>query len=98
MKKIDRATIIVLDSAGIGYMPDAEDFGDKGANTLGNIALTCGGLNLKNMEDLGLGNVDEILGVAKVQEAKGAFGKAAEKAKGKDTTTGHWEIAGVIQE
>lgn len=98
MKKIERATIIVLDSAGIGYMPDAKEFGDEGANTIGNIALACGGLNVKNMEDLGLGNVDEILGVSKIEEAKGAFGRAAEKAKGKDTTTGHWEIAGVVQE
>ncbi|MGL4307257.1 phosphopentomutase [Cetobacterium sp. SF1] len=98
MKKISRATIIVLDSAGIGYMPDAEEFGDKGANTLGNIALACGGLNLKHMEDLGLGNIGEILGVSRVENAIGAYGKAAEKAKGKDTTTGHWEIAGVVQE
>lgn len=98
MKKISRATIIVLDSAGIGYMPDAEEFGDKGANTLGNIALACGGLNLKHMEDLGLGNIGEILGVSRVENAIGSYGKAAEKAKGKDTTTGHWEIAGVIQE
>ena len=99
MEKFERATIIVLDSAGIGALPDAEEFGDKGANTFVNIALATGGLNLPNMEDLGLGNVENILGVAEVLEnCKGDYGKAAEKAKGKDTTTGHWEIAGVVPE
>lgn len=99
MEKFERATIIVLDSAGIGALPDAAEFGDIGANTLANIALQTGGLNLPNMESLGLGNIDDILGVAKIQKnAKGSFAKAAEKAKGKDTTTGHWEIAGVVPE
>lgn len=99
MEKFERATIIVLDSAGIGALPDAAEFGDAGSNTLANIALTTGGLNLPNMESLGLGNIDDILGVAKIQKnAKGSFAKAAEKAKGKDTTTGHWEIAGVVPE
>ena len=65
---------------------------------MGNIALATGGLNLKNMEQLGLGNITEILGVDEVENAKGAYGKAAELSKGKDTTTGHWEIAGIVQE
>lgn len=98
MNKIDRVTLIVLDSAGVGYLPDAKDFGDEGSNTFGNIALATGGLNLKNMESLGLGNIIDILGVEKNKNAKGNFGKAKELSKGKDTTTGHWEIAGVVQE
>lgn len=98
MNKVERVTLIVLDSAGVGYLPDAKEFGDEGSNTFGNIALTTGGLNLKNMEELGLGNIIDILGVEKRENAKGAFGKAKELSKGKDTTTGHWEIAGVVQE
>ncbi|WP_297598363.1 phosphopentomutase [uncultured Cetobacterium sp.] len=98
MEKIERVTIIVLDSAGVGALPDAKEFGDEGTNTMANIALTTGGLNLKNMEELGLGNITEILGVERNDKAKGAFGKALELSKGKDTTTGHWEIAGIVQE
>lgn len=93
--KIERATIVVLDSAGVGYLPDAADFGDVGSNTFGNIASHCGGMNLPNMQKLGLGNLTDIQGVAPTNEATGAYGKAAEASKGKDTTTGHWEIAGV---
>ncbi|MEG0069365.1 phosphopentomutase [Cetobacterium sp.] len=98
MEKIERVTLIVLDSAGVGALPDAKEFGDEGTNTMANIALSTGGLNLKNMESLGLGNITEILGVDRNEEAKGAFGKALELSKGKDTTTGHWEIAGIVQE
>lgn len=97
-KKIDRATIIVMDSAGVGYLPDAGEFGDIGANTFGNIARECGGLNIPNLEKMGIGNLTEIKGVQKIKDTIGAYGKAAEKAKGKDTTTGHWEIAGVVGE
>jgi len=93
--KIERATIVVLDSAGVGYLPDAEEFGDVGSNTIGNIAKHCGGIDLPNMQKLGLGNITDIKGVAPETNANGAFGKAAEASKGKDTTTGHWEIAGV---
>ncbi len=93
--KIERATIVVLDSAGVGALPDAADFGDVGSNTFGNIASHCGGMHLPNMQKLGLGNLTDIQGVEPTQDAKGAYGKAAEAAKGKDTTTGHWEIAGV---
>lgn len=98
MKKIERATIIVLDSLGVGALPDANEFGDVGANTLAHIALATGGLNLKNMASLGLGNITEILGIEKNYSSKGCFGKASELSKGKDTTTGHWEICGIIQE
>ncbi len=93
--KIERATIVVLDSAGVGALPDAADFGDVGSNTFGNIASHCGGMNLPNMQKLGLGNLTDIKGVEPTQKANGAYGKAAEASKGKDTTTGHWEIAGV---
>ncbi|WP_319370199.1 phosphopentomutase [uncultured Ilyobacter sp.] len=96
MKKIERATIIVLDSAGVGYLPDASEFGDLGADTFGNISRECGGLRIPNMEKMGIGNLTEINGAKKIKDTTGAYGKAAEKAKGKDTTTGHWEIAGVI--
>jgi len=93
--KIKRATIVVLDSAGVGYLPDAEEFGDVGSNTFGNIASHCKGIHLPNMQKLGLGNLTKIIGVAPNTAANGAYGKAAEASKGKDTTTGHWEIAGV---
>lgn len=93
--KIERATIIVLDSAGVGYLPDAKEFGDVGSNTFGNIAKHCNGINLPNMQKLGLGNLTDIQGVEPTESTFGAYGKAAEKSKGKDTTTGHWEIAGV---
>lgn len=98
MKKISRATVIVLDSAGVGYLPDADKYGDVGSNTFGNIAKECGTLELAHMGSLGLGNLTEIAGTPAVKAAKGAYGRAAEKATGKDTTTGHWEIAGVIGE
>ncbi len=98
MKKIERATIIVLDSLGVGEAPDAKLYGDEGANTLGNIALATGGLSLPNMQKMGLGNIIEILGVPSVSNPTGCYGKAKEKAIGKDTTTGHWEIAGIIPE
>jgi phosphopentomutase len=93
--KIERATIVVLDSAGVGYLPDAEEFGDVGSNTIGNIAKHCGGISLPNMQKLGLGNIIDIDGVEPENNVNGAYGKAAEASKGKDTTTGHWEIAGV---
>ncbi|MGL4403885.1 MAG: phosphopentomutase [Fusobacteriaceae bacterium] len=96
MEKIERATIIVLDSLGVGYTPDSKDYGDEGANTLGHIALATGGLNLPNMQKLGLGNIIEILGVPKTENPMGIYGKADEKSIGKDTTTGHWEIAGIV--
>lgn len=98
MVKTDRVTVIVLDSAGVGELPDAENFGDVGSNTFSNISKATGGLNLPNMEKLGLGNLTEILGVQPLTNTEGAYGKANEKSKGKDTTVGHWEIAGLIKE
>lgn len=98
MAKTDRVTVIVLDSAGVGELPDAADFGDVGANTFGNIGSNTVGLNLPNMGGLGLGNLTDIKGVPPKSETTGAYGKAIEKSKGKDTTVGHWEIAGLIKD
>lgn len=103
MKNIDRAIIIVLDSAGVGELPDASSYGDTGSNTFGHIASSTGGLNLPNMQKLGLGNLTDIKGVEKTTsncrgKSLGAYGKANEASKGKDTTTGHWEIAGIIND
>jgi phosphopentomutase len=91
-----KIVLIVLDSVGIGEMPDAEKFGDKGSNTLVNTAKSVGGLKMPNMARLGLGKLDDIPGVESVQSALGAYGKMLEKSPGKDTTTGHWEFMGII--
>ena len=90
-----RAFLIVLDSFGVGELPDANLFGDKGANTLKSICST-GALNIPNLISLGLGNIDGVDCVEKADTPLGVFGKSAEKSMGKDTTVGHWEIAGVI--
>ena len=95
MKDISRITLIVLDSVGAGELPDAADFDDVGSNTLGNMAKAAGGMNLPNMQKLGLGNITEIKGTPPVEKAEGAYGKAVEVSIGKDSTTGHWEMAGV---
>lgn len=97
-KNISRITLIVLDSLGAGELPDAEAFGDKGSNTLGNMAKATGGLDLPNMQKIGLGNITPILGVNPTDHPEGAYGKAIEISEGKDSTTGHWEIAGVALE
>lgn len=93
-----RAIIIVLDSVGIGEMPDAANYGDEGSNTLVNIKKAYPHLSLKNLCSLGLGNIDgeEIHILGKTDFPKGSFGKMAESSVGKDTTTGHWELAGII--
>ena len=93
-----RVILIVLDSVGIGAAPDADKYGDAGCNTLANIAKKLKGLSLPNMESLGLGNITPIQGVAVVTKPKAFSGKMAEASNAKDTTVGHWEIAGVITE
>ena len=93
-----RAIMIVMDSVGIGELPDAQVYGDEGSNTLGNIALQAENFKLPNLERLGLGNIAPIRGVEAQDEAAGCFGKMAEKSSGKDTTTGHWEISGLVLE
>jgi len=87
--------IIILDGVGIGELPDASDYGDEGSNTLVNMAKAIGGLNLPNLEKLGLGSIEEIEGLKKVEHPLASFGKMKEISKGKDSTTGHWEIGGI---
>ena len=94
MKK--RATLIVLDSVGIGYLPDAAQFGDEGAHTLGHIYDRTH-MKIPNMLELGLGNIAGSM-LPTVQSPKGCYGKSEEKTKAKDTTSGHWEMAGVIMD
>jgi phosphopentomutase len=88
----------VLDGVGIGALPEAAAYGDEGTNTLANTARAVGGLKLPNLQKLGLGNIAAIEGVPANDLAEGCFGKLAERSKGKDSTTGHWELAGVITE
>ncbi len=92
---INRVIWIILDSVGIGELPDAEKYGDKGTNTLGNISKTQGGISIPNLTELGIGNIDGAQNLEKTEKAKGCFGKCAEISCGKDTTTGHWEMVGI---
>lgn len=96
--KINRVILIVLDSVGIGALPDAHLYNDEGSNTLGNIAKYYPDLDLPNLTALGLGNIDPTNALAKTKTPLAAYGKAIEQSAGKDTTTGHWEICGVILE
>ena len=90
-----RAVIIILDGVGIGAAPDAAEYGDTGSDTLGNVARACGGLRLPRLERFGLGNIREIEGIARRGDAAGAWGTMRPASAGKDSTAGHWEIAGV---
>ncbi len=96
-QKFRRVCLIVLDSAGIGEMPDAADWGDKGADTLGHI-LESREVRLPNLQRLGLGNIRPLAGLPAVETPIGSYGKCTLRSNGKDTTTGHWEIAGIILE
>lgn len=94
--------LIILDSVGIGEAPDAEEYGDSGSNTLAHLAKEAGGLNVPVLQSLGLGNIPAIIpngipieGVPSVKNPLGSFGAMQEVSIGKDTTTGHWEIAGI---
>ena len=88
--------MIVLDAVGAGALPDADRYGDEGSNTLANVAKAVGGLDLPNMEALGLGNVEELEGCPPQPGAPAVAGRLVERSKGKDTTTGHWELMGVV--
>jgi len=92
---VKRAVIIILDGVGIGEAPDAADYGDAGSDTLGNVARSLGGLKLPRLERFGLGNIRPIEGVSPRGDAAGAWGSMRPASPGKDSTTGHWEIAGV---
>ena len=91
-----RACVIVLDAVGAGELPDAHEYGDEGSDTLGNVAKAVGGLDLPNLEQLGLGNVADLQGCPPMQGAPAVAGRLFERSKGKDTTTGHWELMGIV--
>ena len=93
--KFGRICLMVLDGAGIGEMPDAAGWGDAGADTLGHI-LESRKVNLPNLQRLGLGNIRSLAGLPAVENPTGSYGKCTLKSDGKDTTTGHWEMAGII--
>jgi phosphopentomutase len=96
-RAFERITLIVLDSLGMGEMPDAAAWGDAGADTLGHICESRQ-LKLPNLRGWGLGNVRTLAGVPPAAEPRGSFGRCALRSNGKDTTTGHWEMAGIILE
>ena len=93
-----RVFLIVLDGAGIGELPDARDYGDVGSHTLRHVAEHAGGLELPHLESLGLGNLVALPGVRALADPAGARAKLTEKSKGKDSTTGHWEMMGLVLE
>jgi phosphopentomutase len=88
--------VIVLDAVGAGELPDAAQYGDEGSDTLGNVARAVGGLDLPSLEALGLGNVEPLEGCPPQPGAPAVAGRLVERSKGKDTTTGHWELMGVV--
>ena len=92
-----RIFLIVLDSFGIGALPDAADFGDTGANTLASCAAS-DKLHIPNLTAAGLGNIDGVTCIPKTDTPTGAYGRMAERSRGKDTTIGHWELAGIISD
>ena len=91
-----RACVIVLDAVGAGALPDADAYGDESSDTLGNVARTVGGLDLPTLEALGIGNVEPLEGCPPQPGAPAIAGRLVEVSKGKDTTTGHWELMGVV--
>jgi phosphopentomutase len=95
---INRVILFVLDSVGIGALPDSEKFGDIGVNTLGNIAKSTDDFKIPNLRKLGIGNIDGVDYIEAAPSPIGAYGRSLEASNGKDTTTGHWEIAGLYIE
>ncbi len=93
---IHRVIILILDGVGVGALPDAGEYGDEGSHTLAHVAESVGGLRLPTLEALGLGNISSISGMREMGQPEGCFGKMQERSKGKDSTVGHWEIAGCI--
>lgn len=92
----DRVVLIVLDGVGVGEAPDAHLYGDQGADTLGHVARAAGGGDWPNLARLGLGNIHRIPGVAPAVAPIAGFGRMRERSRGKDTSTGHWEMMGII--
>jgi len=97
MRRFRRVILLVLDSAGIGEMPDAADYGDAGSDTLGNIARARP-MRIDHLAALGLGNIRPLAGIPPSEAPLACYGRAALASPGKDTTTGHWEMAGIILE
>lgn len=93
-----RTFLIVLDGVGIGALPDADAYGDVGSDTLRHVAEAAGGLHLPTLERLGLGRIHQVPGVRRVVDPRAACGRMVERSAGKDSTTGHWELAGVVLE
>jgi phosphopentomutase len=93
-----RAFIVVLDAVGAGELPDAAEWGDQGSSTLAHVARAVGGLDLPNLQALGLGNVLPLEGCPPAANAPSAAGRLLEHSRGKDTTVGHWELAGIVTE
>ena len=93
-----RAIVIVFDGLGAGEMPDAEKYGDAGSHTLDNLSRAVGGLKVPNLSSLGLGHIDGVDAIEKAAAPIGSFGRLSEASPGKDTATGHWEMAGIVLE
>src|SRR6185436_6053736 len=98
MRSARRVFLIVLDSLGVGALPDAASFGDAGTHTLDHIVEATGGLDVPNLSALGLGNIAGVRRVKRADRPRGAFGRCAELSPGKDTSTGHWEMMGCVLE
>nr|HET6901813.1 phosphopentomutase [Ktedonobacteraceae bacterium] len=96
MTALKRAIVVVLDGVGAGANPDAHAYGDDGASSLEHCAQAVGGLSLPHLGSIGLGNITPILGTPPTDAARGAYGRMTESAAGKDSTTGHWEMMGVV--
>lgn len=95
---ITRVIMMVLDGLGVGALPDAPEYGDAGSDTLGHVAAAVGGLALPNLQALGLGCIGDFAGLRRMGQPDGCFGKMGELAKGKDSTVGHWELAGLVMD
>jgi phosphopentomutase len=91
-----KALLIILDGVGVGELPDAAEYGDEGSNTLANTARAVGGLYLPHLRACGLGNILPLDGVSPVESPQCHFGKMSERSRGKDSTTGHWELSGLV--
>ncbi|MEX2090201.1 MAG: phosphopentomutase, partial [Bacteroidota bacterium] len=94
--KPGKVVFIVLDGVGVGALPDAAAYGDREANTLAGTARAVDGLHLPNLSRLGLGNIIPVQGLTPARRAEACYGKMAERSAGKDSTTGHWELAGLV--
>src|SRR3954470_18585134 len=93
-----RACVIVLDAVGAGDLPDADTFGSAGSNTLAHVAEAVGGLNVPALQQLGLGNIEPLAGCPPRPDAPAVWGRLRERSQGMDTTTGHWEMMGIVTE